>query len=123
MSTESLLATMIKHERFGAQNPMASGIAQKAVSKGFDCLTSKQKEVLEPFMNSHCQGVTHPSGYHNACSSMLGGAQLENAIMNSMYYGGLLCFSCMDESSKYTNEWTDIEGNDSIDSQTPSGIG
>lgn len=111
MSTESLLATMIKHERFGDQNLMASGIAQKGVSKGFDCLTDKEKAVLEPFMTMPCQGVTHPTGYHNACSTMLDGDQFENAIMNSMYYGGLLCFTCMDESSKYTSEGTAIDDN------------
>lgn len=109
MSTESLLETMLKHDRFHDQDSMVSGIAQRAIANGFDSLTSRQKAVLTPFLEQPCDGVTDPGGYHNNCSVTLEGEELESAIQNDMHYGGLLCPSCVDEKERYRAEGEKIQ--------------
>ncbi|MBJ9640709.1 hypothetical protein I5520_01690 [Citrobacter sp. FDAARGOS_156] len=109
MSTESLLITLIKHDRFHEANAMVPGIAQLAVDKGYDNLSAKQKAVLDPFLTQKCDGVTDPGGYHNHCSATLVDDELESAIENDMYYGGLLCPSCVDENERYRSEREGLE--------------
>ena len=109
MSTESLLATMIKYDRFHAEDSMVSGIAQLAVDKGYDNLSARQKAVLASHLVQKCDGVTDPGGYHNSCSNTLEDDDLESAIENDMYYGGLLCPSCVNEKERYRSEWEKIE--------------
>ncbi|MEP8557343.1 hypothetical protein ABKW12_20780 [Enterobacter hormaechei] len=109
MSTESLLDAMLKHDRFHNQNAMVPGIAQRAVDNGYDSLTEKQQAVLYPFLTEKCDGVTNPGGHHNDCQVILEGDDLESAIENEMYYGGLLCPSCVDEKEHYKAEWERIQ--------------
>lgn len=109
MSLESLLKTMLEHDRFHNQNSMVSGIAQRAVNNGFSSLSAAQKAVLEPFLSEQCDGVTNPGGHHNDCTTILEGDELESAIVNDMYYGGLLCTDCVDERERYRHEWEKIQ--------------
>jgi hypothetical protein len=109
MSTESLLESMLKYDRFHGQNSMVSGIAKSAIDKGFDNLSSKQKALLAPFLKQSCEGVTDPGGYHIDCNTTLEDDELESAIDNDMYYGGLLCPSCVDEKERYKAEWEKIQ--------------
>jgi len=109
MSTESLLESMLNHDRFHDQDAMVSGIAQRAVNNGFNSLSEKQKAVLSPFLEQPCDGVTNPGGHHNNCPVTLEGEELESAIENEMYYGGLLCASCVDENERYRAEWEKIQ--------------
>ncbi|UHD38421.1 hypothetical protein LT989_07110 [Citrobacter portucalensis] len=60
MSTESLLDTMLEHDRFHDQDTMVAGIAQRAVNIGYENLTPRQKAVLVPFLTQPCDGVTDP---------------------------------------------------------------
>ncbi|EKT6267682.1 hypothetical protein [Enterobacter roggenkampii] len=109
MSTESLLNTMLEHDRFHGQDAMVAGIAQRAVNNGYESLTPRQKAVLVPFLTKPCDGVTDPGGYHNDCQHVLEGDDLENAIQNDMYYGGLLCPSCVDEKEEHRRQWENIQ--------------
>ncbi|EOI3433660.1 hypothetical protein ACMSW4_003869 [Cronobacter sakazakii] len=109
MSTESLLDAMLQHDRFHNQNTMVTGIAQRAVDHGYDSLSAKQKAVLEPFLTEKCDGVINPGGHHNDCHALLEGDELESAVENEMYYGGLLCPSCVDEKERYRAEWEKIQ--------------
>ncbi|WP_313098709.1 hypothetical protein [Atlantibacter hermannii] len=109
MSTESLLSTLIKYDRFHGANPMVPGIAQLAIDKGYDHLSAKQKAVLEPFLTQACDGVTDPGDHHNNCQHVLEGDDLESAIENDMHYGGLLCPSCVDEDEEYRRRWEKLQ--------------
>ncbi|WP_338458127.1 hypothetical protein [Pantoea sp. Nvir] len=109
MSTESLLESMLNHDRFHNQDSMVSGNAQRAVDNGFYSLSDKQKAVLAPFLKQPCDGVTNPGGHHNHCPVTLEDEDLESAIENEMYYGGLLCPACVDEKERYTAEWEKIQ--------------
>lgn len=109
MSTESLLNTLIKYDRFHGANQMVSGIAQLAVDKGYDSLSAKQKSVIAPYLEGVCDGVTDPAGHHNNCQHILEDDELDIAIQNDMYYGGLLCPSCVDEKEEYQRKWEDTQ--------------
>jgi len=109
MSTESLLSTLIKYDRFHGANQMVPGIAQLAVDKGYENLSGKQKLVLEPYLTHACDGVTDPGEHHNNCQHILEGDELESAIQNDMHYGGLLCPSCVDEKEDYRRRWEDMQ--------------
>lgn len=109
MSTESLLESMLNHDRFHDQDDMVSGIAQRAVDNGFGSLSDRQKAVLTKFLQQPCDGVTNPGGHHNDCPVTLEDEDLESAIENDMYYGGLLCPACVDEKERYKAEWEKIQ--------------
>ncbi|MFC6377565.1 hypothetical protein [Tatumella sp. UCD-D_suzukii] len=109
MSNESLLSTMLDHDFFHGQDDKVSGIAMRAVDHGFDTLSVLQQRVLKPFMSQPCDGVTNPGGDHNGCESLIDGDDLETAIINQNYYGGLLCDKCINEKVGYIAHWEKIQ--------------
>lgn len=106
---QDVLVALLAHDEFHNQDPMVSGIAQRAIDFGLEQLSERQQAVLKPFLTKACEGVEDPGGYHNNCQYALEGQDLVDAINNSGYYGSTLCVDCREEQDGYTNEWERIK--------------
>ena len=110
MSDEvNVLEQLLSIGAFDNEDNKVSGIAQLAMDKGFDHLSSAQQAVLHPFLTSNCEGVTNPGGHHNECPAVLEGKDLAKALEQSGYYDGVLCENCINETEQYQSEWERIK--------------
>ncbi|MFC0227422.1 hypothetical protein [Serratia aquatilis] len=94
---EKLLATLIGNDTFHNEEAKVSGIAQRAIDKGFSSLSAAQKKVLEPFMSHECDGYTDPGGFHHDCPNTLEGSELSEAYEEFSEHEAILCESCREE--------------------------
>lgn len=104
-----ILKALIAQDHFRNKDGIVDGIARRAIDKGYDSLSEKQQDVLRPFLNMDCPGVTDPGENHNNCQRKLDGADLLSAIDISYYYGEILCERCRDESDGYAAHWARIQ--------------
>jgi hypothetical protein len=72
----------------------SEGIAKLAVAKGFSALSTKQQQVLEPYLSKVCSGVTDPGGHHNECAVQLEGEALLDAYHRCEDTESLTCEDC-----------------------------
>lgn len=93
-----VLRQLLSNGSLDELDPMVKGIAQLAMSQGFDHLTARQQAVLQPHLTQVCAGVTDPGGHHNDCNAALEGKKLAVALEQEGYYGSVLCEDCIDES-------------------------
>ncbi|EJX1285179.1 hypothetical protein ACT0HP_003563 [Vibrio parahaemolyticus] len=107
---EALLRTLQEHGAFDNQAQMVGGIAQRAIDNGFDSLSEAQKQVLEPFIEMNCTGVTDPGGHHNGCDKLIPSEDLAQAIeLSEDGIEGVQCEDCRDEAGFYQHQWERIE--------------
>jgi hypothetical protein len=106
---EEILATQLEKGVFDdAEVSFAAGIAQSAVDKGYDSLSSKQKAILNPYLSVYCSGLTDPGGHHNDCEALLEGEDLFDAYQLSLDSGSLMCESCRSDEGYYEHQWQKI---------------
>ena len=106
---EKILDYQLTHGVFDdASFAGAEGIAKRAVKKGYNTLSPKQKSVLEPYLSKICSGVTDPGGYHNECSTELKGEKLLEAYQRCEDAESLVCDSCYSEDGYYAHQWERI---------------
>lgn len=98
---ESILHHQLTHGLFDNEEQKVKGIAQLAVDKTFDSLTTLQQNVIKPLLAQLCGGVTDPGGFHNDCNLMLTGEALLEAYELCDDGESLECESCRSESSYY----------------------
>ncbi|WP_082388967.1 hypothetical protein [Cobetia sp. UCD-24C] len=84
------------------------GIARLAIDRGYDALTTRQKNVINPYLTQPCSGVTNPGGHHNECTNVLEGRELLAAYHQSFDTDSLLCEACRGEEGYYENQWAKI---------------
>lgn len=96
---EEILSEQLKRDEFYNEEDMVSGIAKRAVDKGWDSLTEAQKRVLKPFLSKPCEGVTDPGGHYNDCAVVLTDAALRDAYDEYYQHEALLCQNCRDEAN------------------------
>ncbi|MUK76617.1 hypothetical protein GNP84_06815 [Aliivibrio fischeri] len=101
MTTEKLLSTLIKIDKFHNSPTMVSGIAQLAIDKGYNQLSDKQKGILKPFLSEQCSGSINPGGYHNGCKTTLTESTLLDAYESTDDSDNLQCETCREEDSFY----------------------
>jgi hypothetical protein len=86
----------------------SKGIAKLAVEKGFNTLSTKQQQVLKPYLSIACTGVTDPGGYHNKCAVQLEGEALFDAYHRCEDKESLICEECDSEKGYYAHQWEKI---------------
>ncbi len=106
-SEERVLNKLLEYDLID-RTSTAGGIAQRAISHGYDTLTDRQKHVLSPFLTRVCEGVTDPGGHHNPCETELEGEAFAEALDSESYGDGFMCESCRDESGFYDHQWDRI---------------
>lgn len=106
---EKILDYQLNHGVFdNAKFGGTQGIAKLAVAQGFDTLSAKQKEVLEPYLSQTCSGITDPGGHHNDCSTELQDEALLDAYHRCDDIECLICESCDSEQGYYAHQWDRI---------------
>jgi hypothetical protein len=86
----------------------SEGIAKLAVAKGFSTLSTKQQQVLKPYLSTVCSGVTDPGGHHNECTVQLEGEVLLDAYHRCEDTESLTCDGCDNEEGYYAHQWEKI---------------
>lgn len=102
---EKILAIQLDRDLFNGEPDLVSGIAKRAVDKGYDSLSEPQKAVLSSHLTKHCSGHTNPGGYDNECDKELSGDELLNAYEQCDDPECLQCESCIAEASYEQHVW------------------
>jgi hypothetical protein len=82
----------------------SEGIAKLAVAKSFSTLSTKQQQVLDPYLSRVCSGVTDPGGHHNECKFQLEGEALLDAYHRCEDTECLTCESCDSEVGYHAHQ-------------------
>ncbi|OSN01303.1 hypothetical protein [Lonsdalea populi] len=101
--TEDILRIQLEKDIFYHEKQMVSGIAQLAIDNGFNSLSTRQQQVLKPFLTQHCAGFVDPGGTHNGCNRELTEEALLDAYRLSDDTQSLQCETCLEEKSFYDN--------------------
>lgn len=106
---ESILKFQIEHGIFDdAEFHGAEGIAKLAIDRGYETLSEKQKNVLEPYLNITCSGYRDPGGNYHDCSVELSDEELLDACHESIGRDGTICNSCLNEIGNFERQWERI---------------
>ena len=105
---EAILAVSLERGVFDNEEQKVSGIAQRAVDKGYDSLSVGQKMVVKPWLSSHCTGTTDPGGYHNDCSVELNDDDLVEALEQADDVECIQCESCRNEEFDYARQYSKL---------------
>lgn len=107
---EQILKCQLERDVFyNATFSGARGIAERAVSNGFNSLSPKQKVILEPYLSKTCSGAVDPGGNRNNCSTELNGETLLDAYNRADDVENLVCDDCYSEEGYYSHQWERIE--------------
>lgn len=102
---EKIFQTQLEKGVFdAAEVNFADGLARLAIDKGYNSLSSKQKNILEPYLSVHCSGVTDPGGHPNDCDTLLEGEGLLEAYQLCDDSESLICESCRSEEGYYEHQ-------------------
>lgn len=106
---QKILKAMLDVDHFHNEDGIVTGIASRAIDKGYASLSEKQRAVLGPFLEQACEGIKDPGGHHNHCTATVTGDELLRSIEQSPYYDALLCDDCRQVKADYENEWERIK--------------
>lgn len=106
---QRVLAALLDNHVLIDEDDKVKGIAQLALDKGFENLSTLQQRVVQPFMSKRCSGMTDPGGHHNDCTAILEGDTMIEAAKNLIVYEALICESCRNDADYYAHQWERIQ--------------